>query len=285
MKTILVPTDFSANATHALNYAIEFAKHQNAKLILLHAYHIDFANSYVPVNLIEQEVQNAEEESNKKLNVIAAKIRHTHKLACEVVSHQDMAVDAIITLAAEKNIDLIIMGTKGSSGLSGMIFGSNTSRVIEKAPCPVIAVPEGASCKDIKKITYASDYNHSDIEAIEKVVAIAKSYKAQLNVLHITEEMQLTEGEKGKMQKFMEDVQAKVTYNNLSFQIFHSENIEQKLEEYLEEEATDLLIMSTHQRNFSDKIFGKSITRNLAFHITVPMMAFHYKKKESVIIY
>jgi nucleotide-binding universal stress UspA family protein len=285
MKTILVPTDFSANATHALNYAIEFVKHQNAKLILLHAYHIDFANSYVPVNLIEQDVQKAEKESNKKLNAIAAKIHHTHKIPCEYISRQDMAVDAITELAKEKNIDLIIMGTKGASGLPGILFGSNTARVIEKAPCPVIAVPEGATFKTIKRITYASDYNHSDIEAIEKVVAIAKSYKAQLNVLHITEERQLTEEEKENMQKFMENVQAKVAYNNLSFQIFHSENIEQKLEEYLEEESTDLLVMSTHQRNLLDKIFGKSVTKNLAFHTTVPLMAFHYKRKESVIIF
>ena len=285
MKTILVPTDFSENATHALNYAAEFTKHQNAKIILLHAYHIDFSNSYVPVNLIEQEVQKAEKESNKKLEAIAAKIHHTHKITCECISRQDMAVDAIITTATEKDADTIIMGTKGASGLSVMLFGSNTARVIEKAPCPVIAVPEGVTFKTIKRITYASDYHHSDIEAIEKVVAIARPYKAQVNVLHITEERQLTEEEKEKMQNFMGNVQAKVTYNNLSFQIFHSENIEQKLEEYLEEEPTDLLVMSTHQRNFLDKVFGKSITKNLSFHVTVPLMAFHYKKKESVIIF
>jgi len=46
-----------------------------------------------------------------------------------------------------------------------------------------------------------------------------------------------------------------------------------------------LLVMSTHQRTLFDKIFGKSITKKIAFHTKVPLMAFHYKKKESITIY
>jgi len=285
MKTILVPTDFSKNASYALNYAIELAKQENAKLILLHAYHIDYTNSYVPANLIEKEIQEAEQKSNAHLKTLTTKVTHAGNIKCEYISTQDFAVDAILSTIKEKNIDLVVMGTKGASGLTEVIFGSNTAKVIEKATCPVIAVPENALFKTIKKITYASDYHNSDMEALKKVLELAKPFKAQLNVLHITEKKHLTGDEKQKMQKFMDEVQKKIKYNNLSFQVLHGEDIEQKLEEYLEDESTDLLVMSTHHRNLLDKLFNTSITKKLAFHTKVPLMAFHYKKKESLIIY
>ncbi len=285
MKTILVPTDFSKNASHALNYAIELAKHENAKLILLHAFHIDYANSYVPVNLIEKEMQEVEQKSDTQLKSLYTKVAHAGNIKCEYISRQDLAVDAILTLIKEKNVDLVVMGTKGASGLAEVIFGSNTARVIEKAACPVIAVPEEASFKTIKKITYATDYHNSDIEAMARVLDLAKPFNAQINVLHITDEAHLTDSEKQKMQKFRDELQKNIEYNNLSFQILHGENIEQKLEEYLEDDTTDLLVMSTHHRNLFDKLFNTSITKKLAFHTKVPLMAFHYKKKESITIF
>ena len=141
MKTILIPTDFSKNATHALNYAIDLAQHENAKIILLHSYHIDYTNGYVSANLIEKEVKDAEQNSATHLKSLYTKVIHAGNIQCECVSRQDLAVDAILTTIKEKNVDLVVMGTKGASGVTGAIFGSNTARVIEKATCPVIAVP------------------------------------------------------------------------------------------------------------------------------------------------
>jgi nucleotide-binding universal stress UspA family protein len=285
MKTILVPTDFSENASYALDYAIDLAKHENAKLILLHAYHIDYANSYVPVNLIEKEIQDTAKKSDERLQSLFTKVAHAGNIKCEYISRQDLAVDAILTTIEEKDVDLVVMGTKGASGLAGTIFGSNTARVIEKASCPVIAIPECASAKTIKKITYATDYHASDIEALKEILELAKPFKAQLNILHITEETELTDDEKQKMKDFKDEVQKSITYNNLSFQIMHGESVEQKLEEYLEEGYTELLVLSTHHRNILDKLFNKSVTKKLAFHSKVPIMAFHHTKKESVIVY
>lgn len=285
MKAILVPTDFSKVAGHALNYAIELAKYESAKLLLLHAYHIDFADSYVSVNAREKEIQGAKQKSNAQLKSLLTKVEHAGNVKCECISMQDLAVDAILTTIKERKIDLVVMGTHGTSGITKVMFGSNTARVIEKATCPVIAVPLEASFKPIKKITYATDYHNSDMEALEKVVELAKPYKAQVNVLHITGEAQPTETEKQKMQTFMDAVEKKMTYNNLSFQILNGKNIEQKLEEYLENESTDLLVTSTSQRSLYDKLFNKSLTRSLTFHSKIPLMAFHYKKKESIILY
>ena len=285
MKTILVPTDFSKNASQALNYAIELAKHQNAKLILLNAYHVDFANSYVPVNLIENELKETEKKADAHLKTFLTKIQHAGNIKCECISTQDLAVDAILTAIKDHSVDLVVMGTKGASGLTEVLLGSNTASVIEKATCPVIAVPEDSHYNTIHRITYATNYHNSDIEALIKVIEIAKPFNAQINVLHISDEFTKETEEKHKMEVFMGQVETKVAYNNLSFQLLKGENIGQKLAEYLDNDATDLLVMSTLHRNIFDKIFNTSLTKKLVFHSKVPLMAFHYKKKENITLY
>ncbi|MEI8137727.1 MAG: universal stress protein [Bacteroidota bacterium] len=285
MKNILVPTDFSKNADNALYYAIELAKKENAKLILLHAYNIKYESGAVPYSLIAEETAGLKKESNKQLKESCLKITHAGKIKYESLSIEGFTVDVILNISKEKEIDMVVMGTKGATGFSNVIFGSNTAKIIEKAKCPIIAVPEDASFQSIKKITYATSYNHSDFRALKKIVEIAEPFNAQINVLHISDNIESPEIEKGLMKAFMEEVNHKIQYNNISFQIMRGENIEDALEEYIEEGSTNMLVMSTHHRNFFDKIFGKSVTKHMAYHTKIPLMAFHYNSKTSVKIF
>jgi len=282
MKTILVPTDFSENAANALNYAIELAKREKASLLLLHVFHLDPKGTHLPLTLIEEDVKQEELKSNVKLKSLCTKVAHAGNVKCEILSKLDLAVDGILATAEEKAVDLIVMGTKGASGLTEVVFGSNTARIVEKAHCPVIAVPEGASYNPIKRMTFTTLYAKSDIPALVQLVEIAKAYDAQINVLHIA--VGESDEAKAEMKKFMEEVNEKVNYNNLSFQLLYGLDVEEELEKFLRAEATDLLVMSTHKRDLLDKLFGKSLTKKMTYHSKVPVMAFHYKKKESTII-
>jgi nucleotide-binding universal stress UspA family protein len=152
--------------------------------------------------------------------------------------------------------------------------------VIEKATCPVIAVPEGVLYQKIKKITYATSYFSSDINGIKKVVEIAEPFKAQLNVLHITIDGEGSPGsDKKAMESFKDLVTKNVAYNNISFQIISGQSVENTLEKYVDKESTDMLVMSTHYRDFFDKIFGRSVTKQLAYHIKIPLMTLHHIEK------
>ncbi|MGZ3862190.1 MAG: universal stress protein [Bacteroidia bacterium] len=284
-QTILVPTDFSKNAAHALNYAIDVAKHRNAKLILLHAYNIDFAASYVPVNLIESEIQQAKEKSNVQLKGLQTKVAHAGHINCECISRQDNAIEAILSVIKEKDVDLVIMGTQGASGISGLFFGSNTAAVVEKATCPVMAIPDDTRINKLRKITYASNYHHSDIAIISEITGLAKAYGAQINILHISPDKEFAGEEKHKMEEFIAEVEKKVNYNNLSFQLLYGADPEEKLAEYLQDDTTDLLVISTQHRSFYEKIVERSITKRLVQYVKIPILAFHNKKAETITIY
>ncbi len=285
MKTILVPTDFSLNADNALYYAIDLAKRSHSKILLLHAYQVNYPNPYVPLDYLVEEKDNALKDSDNQLKSTALKISHAGDVDFECLSIEDGPVDAILKVAKEKEIDLVVMGTKGNSNLANTVFGSNSAKVLEKSTCPVMAIPQESSFKEIKKYTYATSYNYSDIYAIKKVVEMARLFNAQVNVLHIIDNSKSLDEEKALMKKFMDEVNRKIQYNNMSFQLLEGNNIEDALEEYIVSDSTSILVMSTHHRDFFDKLFGKSITKHMAYHTSIPLMAFHYDKKSAIKVY
>lgn len=277
MKTILVPTDFSKNAENALYYAIELAKREHSRIILLHAYMVSYPVSEVSYHLIVEQKTQALEESQQQLKAESLKIVHAGGIIFECVSDENPPVEAVLKMIREREIDLVIMGTKGQSNLANVIFGSNAAAIIEKAPCPVIAVPEEATFKDIKNITYATAYNHSDLYPLKRVVEMAKLFNAQVNVLHVieTSKLESQKEEKEKMKAFMKEANEAVNYSNMSFQLLEGEDVDDTLEAYLDKESTSMLVLSTHHRGFFKKLFGHSVTKHMAYHSNVPLMAFH----------
>lgn len=282
-NSILVPTDFSKNASNALDYAITLAKKEKAKILLLHAFHVTYITPDVPAEFMATEIENAEKMAVKKMKSLYEKVKHEN-IECEVFLRQDAAVDLIMEVAQDKNPEFIIIGTTGASGLEDIIMGNITATVISKAKCPVIAVPEKASFKHIKHITYATDYLISDLDALKKLVEIAKLFKATITVVHISNEVFTHENEEQFMNKFKAKVKKKIKYENIAYKLIYGQNFINTLEEYIHHESSDLLAMSTHHQSIYDKVFGKSNTKKMSYHSTIPLLAFHHKKESVIFI-
>lgn len=282
MKKLLVPTDFSKNAENAIDFAVAFAKKENAMLILLHAYHFSYPVADFPGEITARELSEIKAISQEKLKNICLKIMQAHKIQCERVCKEGFATDVILEASKKMHPDFIVMGTKGASGIKEVFLGSNTAKVIEQAQHPVIAVPDGASFHGIKLITYATNYYESDINAIKTLAEIAEPFKAVINILHISDGEYIPESENDLLKQFVSKVSKKVDYKNFSYQLILGENVEKELDHYLRDNVTDLFSTSTLHRNLLEKIFGKSLTKKLAYHTKVPLLAFHHKK-ESVV--
>jgi nucleotide-binding universal stress UspA family protein len=282
MKTILVPTDFSKNAKNALIYAIEIAKKMKAKIIVLHVPYDTFI--ITDAVFISKQILAMDRKAKKGLADLSALVENTGNIKCEMLNIQGFTIEVILETIKKKKVDMIVMGTKGASGIKEVIMGSNTAKVIEKATCPVIAVPSKAVFEGFKKITYATNYILSDFLALKQLVAIASVFKSQINVLHVADLEHHPETEEELMQEFMKMAKKKINYPKITYQLIYNIEIELQLEKYLKEKTTSLLVMSTHYRNIIDKVFGKSITKKLALHSKVPLMVFHYKQEPLVLI-
>lgn len=280
MKTILVPTDFSKNASNALNYAISIAKKEKAKIILLHAYNIVYLSSDMPIEYFAEELFSAERAAKKQLDALSIRVNKSG-LKCETINKQGAPVDIIIDSIKNKKPEFIVMGTKGASGIKEVFMGSNTAKVIAKATCPVIAVPERASFDGMKKIAYATNYSFSNFADLKQLVNLAKIFKSRIKLIHVADKEYT---QRDYMTRFTEKVKQKVKYKYISAQLLESTDIEKKLEQYIKKESVSILAVSTKHRNLIERLFEKSITQKLAFHTKVPLLAFHHKQESVILI-
>jgi nucleotide-binding universal stress UspA family protein len=139
-ETILVPVDFSAHSKEALDTAIQIAHQFGSTIHLLHCYHIQTAG-IAPYGIVMPSGYCADlrDAAEKHLN-------DWH----EIVSNEGIKSESILSadspslatnLAAEEiEADLIVMGTRGLSGLKHAVLGSVAERVVRLAPCPVLTV-------------------------------------------------------------------------------------------------------------------------------------------------
>lgn len=143
LETILVPTDFSADAEHALQIAIELARQFGARIEILHAYHVDVSITVSPlaggVVLPEGFFAQLRASAEQRVSELEKSVAERGVTAA---SHavQDPAVQAIVDSATRLSADLIVMGTRGLSGLKHVLLGSVAERVVRLAPCPVMTV-------------------------------------------------------------------------------------------------------------------------------------------------
>ena len=280
MKFIMVPVDFSETSISASKYAMGLAAEMGAKVLFIH---VD-TNAMVQPTEDYHPLHDRDSPSEMNYGFIAKALddrlaQHATEMkefgrdASEVfyVLKQGKLTDTLEAVAKENDVDLIIMGTQGASGWKKTFVGSNTTDVIEDLSIPVLAVPNNAIYKDVKRILYAEDLKENEVPSVKQLETIADSMDAELLVLHVNdgdnEDLSLDH-----VQKLFRDYSK---YRKLSFFEVHDEDILEGIESAAKETKADIIAMQTRSRGFFDKIFDKSLTKKLAYHTDVPLLALH----------
>ena len=142
VATILVATDFSTSAAHATDMAIDYAKKLGSKLVLVHAYD-DPVVASMPMEgyaLPDGFALQVERAARDRVEAAASEVSETG-VVCEGVAVRTPAAVSIVNEAIERHADLIVMGTRGLTGLKHVALGSIADKVVRTAPCPVLTVP------------------------------------------------------------------------------------------------------------------------------------------------
>lgn len=140
---ILVPTDFSDNATQALDYAVALAAKLDATVHVLNVIGAQMLGIELGVALTSSMVDSILEGNQQELNRLVAARAGRAKFGPTVLKFGD-ARDSILATAAEVGADLVVMGTHGRSGLTRLVIGSVAEAVVRMAPCPVLLVRASA---------------------------------------------------------------------------------------------------------------------------------------------
>ena len=191
MKNILLPTDFSENSWNAIKYALEFYQKTTCNFYLLHVTLIsNYTGSASPLippsDSLEKLYLKQTKDQLKKLLKEIKKLPVNTKHHFFPLSTFNYFTEAVKDHIEEKNIELIIMGTKGASGLTEIIIGSNTGDLITKVKCPVLMVPENSKYKEPKEIAFPTDYNiFYQPKILNTISEFAKMYDSSVRILHI----------------------------------------------------------------------------------------------------
>ncbi len=278
MKTILVPIDFSDNSKNALYFAIKLSQKLQAQLILFHSFHTFHSSAYISAQTMDQgsltAKRLAEQELEETYNGLAVSAFSQPEYVC---SKNEMR-EEILNLVSDKQVDLIVMGTQGASNrLEGQLFGTNTSWVVEHAPCPVIAIPGEIKLETLTEIVYASAYLPSDIPNLAILSQIAQAFGATVTIIHIAKEE--SDETLKALESFENRVKAVTGMADVYFKLLKGSNVEKRLEQYLDETYIDLLVMSAQRRDLADKLFGKSITKMMTLYSRISLMIFHHEEE------
>jgi nucleotide-binding universal stress UspA family protein len=279
-KTILVPTDFSDNASNAADYALKLFSANDIKVYLLHSYFLSPSSPDVSVYILPEEQNKILNLVKQKLNNEAVRLKTSHGNVAEieVFAKYGSVSDACIEFIREKPVDIITMGTHGASGVKKYLFGTNTAEVIKETDNTILVVPENFQYKSFKNILFATDFNDSDIEAITEMAKLAENNNARLIILHVSLQ---EEYEESMLDWFEELVKEKTSYSEINFRLLKEKEVLKSLKKFIREYKIDLLLMSTRKRTFMQHFFEGSLTKQMAFSTDIPMMVYRVEDKES----
>jgi nucleotide-binding universal stress UspA family protein len=133
---ILVPTDFSEPAAHALEIALGLARQSNGTVTLLHVYAIPSLSYDTVVAWPSEELAKAAQDAMDSA-LASARQRYSR---CEAIVHPGNPWERILAVAEQSGTDLIVMGTHGRRGLPRFMLGSVAEKIVRLAPIPVLTV-------------------------------------------------------------------------------------------------------------------------------------------------
>lgn len=266
LKSILFPTDFSEYSRTAMHFALDLADRASARVVLLNSYELPYSDTVMTTSLIDIMRKNSEEQ----LAELKKELEGTYpNLDIEIRSSLNNTIRAIKNTAKKFEVDLIVMGTKGASGLQEVLIGSNTTTVLNNSDVPVLAIPEKSSVKAIKKIVYAADFQKpEDKDRLQFLCDLAKLIDAEILVLHFQQADKMNGINRG----VIEDVFGDVPH---SYHVEPEQNIEQGIHNFVEAKNVDMVVMMKRKYGFIERLFHKSQTSKFAYHTTTPFLALH----------
>lgn len=275
MLSILLPTDFSKNAMNAITYALEFFKYQKVQFYFMHAYRSEFYDhdDLVSRDVFETVLDNVKTASKNNLEKLLKEVKKTTpnpRYTYQSISVDHTLVEASNKIADEHHIDLIVMGTKGKSNHSNIVFGSQTFQVLKYVDCPVLAIPSNYTNTQPKHILFPTDYLIPYKRRELKLLSVlAKSYRSNIDVIYISTSLKLSIRQEDN-QAFMKNT---LLSNEVNFNIKNSKKVAKTITSHIKENNIDMITMVNTQHSFLEDMLFPSTIDKVSLGLEIPLLA------------
>ena len=277
MKTILVPTDFSNTANAAVEVATGIAKKTGATLILLHVIEDIDEGSF---NVEGEAIASAPAESRLFTFKLIEKAKKQLAKAVEQTSRSGVNVTSKLRIGnpyhsmheaiVEQKVDLVVMGTKGTSGYEEVIIGSNTEKVVRRSNCPVLTVNRPPARADFKSIVYATALKDDELPFTRVVRKIQEIYDCQVHIVRINTPGMFINDRlvKEKMAVFTKQLR----FRNFTLNVYNDYSEEEGIIHFADGVGADMIAMATHGRTGLAHILNGSIAEDVVNHAHRPVL-------------
>lgn len=281
MKTILLPTDFSNNSINAIGYAVQLFKEEKCHFILLNIQKAssfisdDFMTMTSSTTIYQTLIDTAKHSITNLINNLKKEHNNPKHEFIPLVDY-DNFIDGINQACLKHNVDLIVMGTQGATGAERVIFGSNTVRVIQRCPTPVLVIPEGCSYQKIDKIAFTSNYlSKYETEELSPLLDIALSHDSILEILHMVEEDHLSADQENN-KNFIDFIFKNVKHEFIDLE---NTNLYEQVHNFIKTNDVKLLAMMSQKHSFFERLFTLHNVETFGFQIDVPFLVMEHTGK------
>ncbi|CAM1346353.1 putative Universal stress protein family protein [Tenacibaculum crassostreae] len=271
MKNILIPYNFSEVAINALNYTKQLFKGVEATIYLLDVYVSQ------PSELL------SEEKNDKWFNEMDDEIENELKYLIEVLNREESSftfeklvasnslTKAVVNAIKDKNIDVVVTGTKGAKSLAETFIGTNTMKMITAInDCPLIVVPMNYKYKPLHQIVFSTNYKRQySAKELQFLVSLSALKKCLVEVVNLSEESFLTENQqkhKVRLREMLQDLN--VVYKKIDWEGSETSTIEK----HIDETDSELLVLINHKYNFFNRLLEENVIKKSAFHSKIPIL-------------
>lgn len=273
MRKVLIPTDFSDGAMNAVSYAFDMFKGMgDTEFILLNTYDIPRSGlSNIKLKSINDILKKDSEEGLERC--LAKMKKNGDANHVRIISKHGMLSDVIEGLLLTEDYNLIVMGTVGAGGLKKVLLGSNTSDVVKRIKKPILIVPHKAKFVIPDKILFTTDFKPISRELqMERLRDFASRMNSEILVLNVHEENKRVNIDKAKVSSGIEDLLKGMKH---SYYDTIGDDIIEGIDDFVIKHDIKIIAMIVRHLNFVESIFHKSLTREMAMHTHIPMLALY----------
>jgi nucleotide-binding universal stress UspA family protein len=278
MKKILVPCDFSEPAQQAYKFALSLAEASDGEVYVMHAmdmplmYESAFGlQPYVLDSRLEQELEEKAKSNFLKLQSLMGK--GTENVSFHII-HGPVAL-SIRDFIKEKNIDLVVMGTRGAGGLKEYLVGSNTEKIVRTSRVPVFAIRKAPDIKEIKSIVLPTTLRMDHPEFIEKVKALQRFFHAKLHVLYINTPVDFRTDR--DIQPHLQEFAKRFKLTDYTLNMRNDAYETDGIISFAGEIKADMIAMATHGRRGVLHLLTGSVTEDVVNHVDCLMWTWSLK--------
>lgn len=272
MQKILIPTDFSDNAQKATDFAITLFG-TDATYTLVHSYDVPHSGATMLISIADI----LEKDSLQLLNETKAKLLEKYP---DMEGHIDVrpimgpTTVGVRKLVSVDGYDMVIMGTKGATGLKQVFVGSVAANTMVELDCPVIAVPQDAPLRVPKKIVFAvDDQGLNEGKVPQKLADLANLLNAEVLLLNVIPVGELAHvGSNDQSNAVGIPVFGNVRH---SVHFIENDDVKKGIVTFIQESGADMLAMVTRKNDFVSNLFGTSNTKQMMMSTRIPLVAFH----------